>query len=346
MEFSAFLLCGGTAERSGTAESLCLWSREDGMELSDVFSRAAIIVLGALAGYIVFKILVSFTGFVRHLKKRDNKGQTQGLLEKALQGDENFEIRTRDKTTSQEYPAMLHGVDKLSLKFRVYAEFPQKWKNQLVEVFFSIPSLVSPGRKDFYKFKCTVLSVERHENISFIRTSAPASLESGQKRNFFRVAPLPNTVKMLAMWILPSKSDLPRNTADIGNPRVSSREGDNSRNIKIYDISASGVGLEVNESVNDEQLQVNSQILCLIIFNESIHSGERLVNFFASGKITNIRPAVDDKSNNIMGIEFTNWSILQRDSKTINWFQIKKGNGVSPILQWISKMEKSRQSHV
>ncbi len=311
------------------------------MEVSSYFSQTAFFVLCIVASYITYKILSIIITFFRKPKKANEKQRIFEILEKANKQNENFEIRVVDNALSKEYAAQLHGIDDKALKFRINADIPDDVKGGMLEVYFSAVSVTSPGKKEFLKFKCTVLSVEKRKDISFIRTTFPVELESGQKRSFYRIAPLPDTIKTLAMWILPPGYKLPTNTDDIGNPFVFSQDGQNADQIKIYDISASGIGLELDVSLSDEHLEKEGEILCFIVFNEYGHGSDGQ-NFCAIGRITNMRPIPEDKNRKIIGVEFLDWSVLRKDDKKIEWFHIKKGTGVSPILKRIARMKSAK----
>ncbi len=312
------------------------------MEFIDIFSQALVLVLVALSAFAIFKFINFFVLKLYYNQKGQDNGKTHRILKRAMLSNANFEIRTHDTMAFLEYPAILHGMYSQSLKFRVYADFPKNLINSIVEIFFFIPSIQQPKGKDFYKCKCAVLSIEKHKDISYVRTSVPVTLEFGQKRNFYRITPLPRAINTLAIWILPEEYELPRNIDDIGKPYATSKDGENFSKVRIYDISASGIGLLLDKSLDDERLQKGGEILCFIVFNEALQGAERLINFCASGKITNVRSAPDSDENKIIGIEFTSWSILKNEDKEITWFYIKRGTGISPILQWISKIENSK----
>ena len=41
----------------------------------------------------------------------------------------------------------------------------------------------------------------------------------------------------------------------------------------------------------------------------------------------------------ILGVEFTNWAVLEQGKSEIHWFHSSTSRGVGPITQWVMRMD-------
>jgi len=270
-----------------------------------------------------------------------NKARIRELLEMAQLQNQNFEIQLGEQSNRVSYSSILELIKGDSLHFNVLHHVASVWVATKADIFFSV---VEKGVRHFHKFHVSVVAINARQKSSTVCTEIPKSLEIGQKRAFFRIAPLPNTVRVLALWLLAPTDPLPRSTNDVGAPFLSCKirkgaESDDIFSLYVEDISGSGIGLRLQTTTEDERIVKDGQILCLLVYNESMHGEERLVNFCCTGRITNIRQAQDNDATKILGIEFTNWALLEKGNKNINWFHQAKATGIGPILQWVTKMD-------
>ena len=263
------------------------------------------------------------------------------MLETAQLQNEGFDIHLDDQAGRASYSALLDHFSDEELEFTVMSHMAQAWEGCQADIFFCVRI---KQERIFYKFHVTIKSITPRKNMTVLRVRTPRNLEIGQKRAFFRIAPLPNTVRVLALWLLSPDQPLPRSTAEIGQPFLSCTIHKNAKpedffSLYVQDISGSGIGLKLQTSSEDKRLVKDGQILCLLVYNESMHGDERLVNFCCTGRITNIRQASEDDPTKILGIEFTNWALLEKGNHIINWFHQAKATGIGPILQWVTKMD-------
>ena len=262
-------------------------------------------------------------------------------LQEAQLQNQNFEIQIGEQNSRVSYSSILDHISDDRLEFNVLHHVASVWVTNKADIFFPV---INKGIRHFHKFRVPIVAIHARQKSSTITTALPKGLEIGQKRAFFRIAPLPNTVRVLALWLLAPSEPLPRSTSEIGPPFLSCkirRDGFNEDffSLHVEDISGSGIGLRLQTTAEDERLVKDGQILCLLVYNESMHGEEHLVNFCCTGRITNIRQAQDNDATKILGIEFTNWALLEKGNKNITWFHQAKATGIGPILQWVTKMD-------
>ncbi len=295
----------------------------------------------ALSLPLLFFIFREFNRFRHARELRKRKQVIHDTMQTAQLQNETFEIQLGEKDARTAYSALLNKIGEDELEFLTFSHISKVWEGNEASIFFCIRD---KKQRIFYKFVAVLWSIDPHQQASLLRVKTPKGLEIGQKRAFFRIAPLPNTIRVLALWALLPTAPLPRTTNEIGPPLISctmrrktDRPDDFSLNVE--DISGSGIGLRVRTSLEDERIVKDGQILCLVVYNEAIHGEERLVNFVCTGRITNIREDAEKTGNRILGIEFTNWALLEKGNPAINWFHQTKATGIGPILQWVTKMD-------
>ncbi|MBO4369236.1 MAG: hypothetical protein J5803_03955 [Desulfovibrio sp.] len=289
---------------------------------------------------LLFFIIREFNRFrvARELKKR--RQAIYETLQTAQLQNESFEIQLGDQDSRTAYSALLNRLNDDEMELLAFNHIPKVWEGEYSSIFFCVRE---KKQRIFYKFQATIRSIDPHEQSSIVRVRIPGNLEIGQKRAFFRIAPLPNSVRVLALWALSPTDPLPRATHEIGTPLISctmhKANAPSSFLLNVEDISGSGIGLRLQTNSNDDRLVKDGQILCLVVYNEAMHGAERLVNFMCTGRITNIRQDPEKENSRILGIEFTNWAFIEKGVPTINWFHQTKATGIGPILQWVTKMD-------
>lgn len=272
----------------------------------------------------------------RILKK--NKKELLPIFEKLHSHSEKIEIIFGD------HQKFFGIIDHFSFKedelvLSTFEEIPQAKVGLRCELYFN---LLAEDRKErvFYKFSAVPQAITQSELFCTIRFSMPSSLEDGQKRAFLRVSPMPKSVNLVALWLRKPNQPLPRTTSEVGNPYLSSRneDGQDCFAVDIDNISAMGLGVRVPDSEQKTILD-NGEILCLMVYNESLEE-ERFINFCCTGRITNVRKAEGQSGMRVIGIEFTNWALLQKGDTRIHWYTLNKATGIEPILNWVQKLQK------
>ncbi|MBQ7586352.1 MAG: hypothetical protein IJU40_08910 [Desulfovibrionaceae bacterium] len=308
----------------------------DTRTLSDYLIFLAIALFFLIILFI--KIFIHF----RHKKAlREQQKNIHTILERAQIQNENFDLQLGDRLNKNNYSSLLIEVNESSLVFNSLVHIPQDLLNNPAEFFFAVRT---KGKKEFYKFRVKVLEVKYHKTITTLTVAKPKSLDIGQKRAFFRITPLPNTVKLLAIWLLDLDKPLPKTTSEVGTPLLSctwhrENQAEDINTLSVADISGSGIALHIPYDPDvSPRIVKDAQILCLLVYNESFNETEHLVNFCCTGHITNVRGDRNNKYDKIVGMEFTNWAILESSNSNITWFHQAKATGIGPILQWVTRM--------
>ncbi|MBQ7608773.1 MAG: hypothetical protein IJU76_12525 [Desulfovibrionaceae bacterium] len=274
--------------------------------------------------------------------KRKQKLFVMQQLELAYSQIETFSIQVGERDTRTNYMAILDSITNDFLTLSITEYMSPLWINQKADFFFCVRR---DAQRDFYRFRAPILSLKPSGKTTKIRVPSPNSLEMGQKRAFFRITPLPETIRVIAIWLLSDTAHLPKATSDVGKPYMSvtfkDRKDEKVSPLNVEDISGTGIALRIILKNQDEELLIEKgkQILCLLVYDASLQKKEHLVNFCCTGRVTNVRSV---KNAFIVGAEFENWALLNRGKPTINWFKQQKAVGIGPILNWVTKMDLER----
>lgn len=297
---------------------------------------SAIVILFCL----LFTWTRSFYSSRRH--ETNSKERIRAMFEEAQSQNQSFEIHVQSKDSNKIIAStILQEILPDGLVFETLTHVSDLLIDSSVEIFFR---LREARNTVYYKCRCKIQEVEvlLMKRVR-VKVSMPKDFAVGQKRNFFRIKPSPQSVRVLALWEQPFDKPIPRTTGEIGAPMFSFTNQDNcsgadeSMFMPVEDISGSGIGLRIPKPDNVEALQTGMQILCLLVYNESV-SETKLVTFWCIGKIVNIREIPDSSNSLILGLEFSNWAILEQGKTEIRWFHNSSTSGVSPITQWVMKM--------
>ena len=197
-----------------------------------------------------------------------------------------------------------------------------------------------PEGPAFFKFQSTVQQVKGSYEKSYIMLAMPKEIDAGQKRHFIRVKPPKDLVRAIGVWEMDPAKPIPRNTCEIGRPLLHYKAGMENELVQVADISATGMALRFPaESLEDKPVDLNkgSQLLCLIIYQVS--KDDRVVTFWCTCDVLNIRMQNGPEPALILGTEFSNWAVLEQGKSEINWFHSTPKSGVSPITQWVMQMD-------
>ena len=66
---------------------------------------------------------------------------------------------------------------------------------------------------------------------------------------------------------------------------------------------------------------------------------DRVVTFWCTCDVLNIRMQKEPTPALVLGTEFSNWAVLEQGKADINWFHSTPKSGVSPITQWVMQMD-------
>ncbi|MBQ9406198.1 MAG: type II secretion system protein [Desulfovibrio sp.] len=263
------------------------------------------------------------------------------LLETAQAQNELFDISSKNKTTKHN---ALSGTlvslgEPLEIEVLTYAS--PEFSGEEVDVYFRIRS--SEGYS-FYKFTTTVQSVQGSIKRSRLSLTFPQDITAGQKRQFYRVNPPKESVRIIGLWNMPVGKAIPRDTSAIGIPLLYYKYGTGNETIQIADISGTGVAFSFPMDDLDSppiSLVVGSQVLCLIVYQ--MGKGGRMVTFCCTCDVLNVRKQ-ENPPMLILGMRFTNWALLEQGKSEITWFHCKPDSGVSPVIQWVMQLDREQHN--
>ena len=262
------------------------------------------------------------------------------LLETAQTQNELFDLSAKNINTKHKaLSGMLVSV-RDSLELEILSYVSPELSGESIDVYFRIRSTDGPT---FYKFSTTVRRVQGGIEKSRLTLDFPTDISVGQKRQFFRVNPPKETVRIIGLWDLPLGKPPPRDTSEIGRPLLHYKYGTGNETVQVSDISGTGVALGFplpDLEATPVDLEIGSQVLCLIVY----HMGKegRMVTFWCTCDVTNLRNQQDPPML-ILGMKFTNWAVLEHGKSEINWFHSKQDSGVSPITQWVMQMDREQR---
>ncbi|MBQ4566765.1 MAG: PilZ domain-containing protein [Desulfovibrio sp.] len=297
-----------------------------------------LIMAGLIVGLLILVVFLR-----NNLKKAQREKRRQAVINETLvtaqEQNELFELKFLN--TGENAPGMpatmLHVLGD-SLHMEILHTLP-KWKNAYVDVYFHV---LQPAGSIFYKFRSQLRSLSHEGNKTFVVLAAPQHLEVGQRRSFMRVKPPYASVRALGVWTL-DEADIPRTTRDVGRPTVFYKTGMEVRSVLIENISATGMALRfMMPDPENPPLQVEkgTPLLCLLVYAMQEGEGEKLVTFWCTCQVVNIRTTKDSPPALVLGLEFTNWAMLEPGKTEIHWFHASPTRGVAPLTLWVMQLDR------
>lgn len=297
---------------------------------------------------IFFAILCAiFFFWQQRKKKRALSGKQKYLmetLELALQQFEVFDLKLPMEANKRNgFSALLEEIKPHELVLDVNGFMPEDCKNKEVSVFFRAKRPEGPV---FYAFNSIINDVHADYENSHIALAMPQVLRVEKKRHFVRVTPAQEDISVVGIWPIKPGKRLPKTTSEMGPPLTHYKAGMEDDPVSIENISGAGIALKINE-INTQEFEQTfkkgSQLLCLVAY--VLNEDDKPIAFWCSGEVMNVR-IVEGKetSSMIIGIEFTNWAVLEQSSSEIHWAHNSPYRGAKPILQWVEKIEQ-RQNH-
>lgn len=212
-------------------------------------------------------------------------------------------------------------------------------KNAHVDVYFHV---VQPAGSIFYKFRSCLRDVQQKVDRSFVLLDAPTSLEVGQRRSFMRIKPPSSVVRALGVWNMDMAHPVPHTTRELGRPHIFYKAGMASMPVQIENISATGMALRFlmpDPQVPPLVAEKGTQLLCLVVYAVPEQDGEKLTTFWCTCQVANVRTSKDGQPSLVLGMEFTNWAVLEANKAEIHWFHASPTRGAAPIIQWVMQMD-------
>ncbi|MDD4702627.1 MAG: hypothetical protein PHI96_10440 [Desulfovibrio sp.] len=272
----------------------------------------------------------------RQIAKR--KAILRQMLETAQEQSEIFDIKILDTAAAHKGLAgLLQNISPTSLSMEVLNFVSRALVGVTVEVYFRVTLPEGPA---FYKFRAIIQDVNSGRHKSTLYISAPEDLAEGQKRIFIRIKPPKDKVSVIGVWEIDSSKPMPRNTSEINRPLLHYRRGMEREPVQVENVSATGMALSFpieDLDIMPVDLDKGSQLLCLIIYH--VGKDERIVTFWCTCTVLHARVHEEPKSALVLGMEFTNWAVLEQGKSDIHWFHSTPSHGVSPITQWVIHMD-------
>ena len=297
-----------------------------------------LIMAGLIVGLLILVV------FLRNsLKKAQREKHRQAVINETLvtaqEQNELFELKFLNTgENAPRVPATMLHVLGDSLHMEILRVLP-KWKDVHVDVYFHV---LQPAGSIFYKFRSRLCGMSHEGDKTLVVMAAPKSLEVGQRRSFMRVKPPHASVRALGVWML-DETNIPRTTRDVGRPAVFYKAGMEVRSVLIENISATGMALRLlmpNPENPPVLVEKGSQLLCLLVYAMQEGEGEKLVTFWCTCQVVNIRTTKDTPPALVLGVEFTNWAMLEPGKTEIHWFHASPTRGVAPLTLWVMQLDR------
>ena len=272
---------------------------------------------------------------IRHEAKRAE--MIRSMLETAQEQNEIFDLNIDERHSHKGLAGTLTKILPTQLELEVLSYVSRELEGTSADIYFRA---MLPEGQAFFKFHSTIQQVKGNYEKSFLLLSMPKEIDAGQKRHFIRVRPPKDLVRAIGVWEMDPTKPIPRNTCEIGSPLLHYKAGMEDELVQVADISATGMALRFPaESLEDKPVDLNkgSQLLCLIIYQVS--KDDRVVTFWCTCDVLNIRMQNGPEPALILGTEFSNWAVLEQGKSEINWFHSTPKSGVSPITQWVMQMD-------
>lgn len=260
-------------------------------------------------------------------------------LERAKAQYEIFNIRPDNKGDAKSgVSALLDNIFRETLHMESSDFVAQDLQGRGVDVYFKARGDNGP---EFYTFKSVIKKVQSGYEHSQLELLLPTHLKVEQKRHFLRVQPQKSDVQVIGVWPIKPGSRLPHSSAEIGKPITQYRKGRTGDLVQVENVSASGIALrfKLDGSGNlSEELDKASQLLCLVVFLMD-ENQPKPTAFWCTGEKMNSRTVVGKEKELILGLEYTNWAILEQGTSDIHWAHSSPVKGARPIQQWVEKID-------
>ncbi|MDE6735586.1 MAG: hypothetical protein K2J64_09000 [Desulfovibrio sp.] len=269
------------------------------------------------------------------------RGHIVAALEAAREQFATFNLRLiSDTPGTSGLSAILLDVDDRVLHLEVSDYVDEAWKGLPVDAFFRVETDDGPI---FYVFRSVFLDISPDFGKARVTLAMPDHLRVEKKRHFVRMRPQEDAVRVIGVWPLAEGQALPRSTADIGAPLSHATPGMKDKPVQVEDISASGLALRFpgKESPALAAIGKGSHVLCLVVYVLDC-AKDKTTAFWCTGDVVNERVSPGQPPARILGVEFTNWAVLEQGDSEIHWSHSSPSRGVKPILQWVEQMDRKR----
>lgn len=281
--------------------------------------------------------LLMRTTLLTRRQEAQKKAIVKHLLELAQQQNELFDFKLDDPSIKYGLSAVISSISDNELHLEVDSYIAKQWVGTHVDIYFRISM---PEGPIFYKFHSTIKAIKAQRKRSSLTLVTPTDLTVGQKRNFIRVKPKKDMVRVIGVWHMDPHNPIPKSTAEIGRPIMHYKLGMESEPVQVENISGSGMALRFFAESADSKpvdLDKGSQLLCLVVY--SVDKTDKLITFWCVCEVVNARMMDEGQPAFMIGLEFTNWAVLEQGKSEISWFHSSPTKGVGPITQWVMRID-------
>lgn len=281
-------------------------------------------------------------------KKKEVSSQQKFVMDTIALARSQFEIFNLKPNAGGEarngISAILEDMDKDGLQMDAGCFVPKDLAGKETDVYFRARQDSGPV---FYVFKSVIKNVQSDYEHSRLVLSVPTNLRVEKKRHFIRVKPHKNDVRIIGVWPIKPGTHLPKSTASIGSPLTHYQHGRDTEPVQVENISASGIALrfKLDKDGNPPvEFRKGSQLLCLVVYTQD-DGDAKPTAFWCTGEIMNSRKAAGLEPELVLGLEYTNWAVLEQGTSEIHWTHSSPTRGARPILQWVEKIDKSKKDY-
>lgn len=283
----------------------------------------------------------------RHIRKlmhdAERRRVLRDILAKARMQNQTFELNIHmpDKPVADLKGTMIAQEDK-TIRIMVPTNVANDYTGAPTEISFGVNEGSNPT---YYKFRSVVCAMSSNPERTIFTVTPPYDLETGQRRVFVRVKPESENVRVIGVWLLDPNKPIPRSKSDLGKPITHYKHGMKEMSVQVDNISSAGMALRfamADANTRPFDLDKGSQLLCLLVY-ASGKSYTKLVTFLCTSEVVNARVEEGEEPSLLLGISFTNWAVMEPGKSDINWFNTSPTLGVSPITQWVMRMNMAQQ---
>lgn len=299
-------------------------------------SPLLIIILSLCAGGLIYLAALCWQKYAQtHYSQKHFNKIARSILEDAMLAREVFILEAdMPGAGNRGYRGQLDSIHADKLVLRLLDTMPHHLEKAPVCLQFH-PN--EQSGQQFFKFNGEILKILPGESVQTLEMSFPLSMEIGHKRNFVRVTPPDRAIRLLSLWTITPEQPMPLSLAQVGPPPVVAKRGDPTPPLYLANISASGMAIGFPAANEEAALPVDlkhgSPLFCLLVFEMD----GKPITFWSTCSVSNIRWSKKPPAH-LVGLEFTNWAVLQPGERSLDWLHASPLKGVPPILQWIESL--------
>lgn len=207
---------------------------------------------------------------------------------------------------------------------------------ELIEKKIKVYFCLNMKRKEnYFQFSTNVLDLTPFHGSFTMILAMPDSIDTGQKRNFVRVAPHKDAVLALAVWSLGPDGELPKKYEDLPPANFQFRP-DKDNEITLDNISGGGMRMLINvdeKALAEIDLIMGGRLLVLVVLRSD--DTHRPMPYWTVGKVRMIGGLDGSKDCVSVGLAFVHWALMERGKDTpISWFPADNSGGIAPLASW------------